>query len=230
MLLRPLALLFISLATLNGTAFAGSVPLSDLVAGESISVGPLVFSNFRYSAKDEMREVEEILVVPALLAGDVGLRFVVDIDTALLSPFTANEAILGYEVEVIDPQLKITGSVSTAVAEGVGQIVVNRTLADPAFLGDDQGVLGRTQIGFASSGILDDNSVTFSPAIYRLNVSLGLITNPRTGSPSIPATAVLESFTDIYQLAIPEPSTLALITALSLPLATSRRLKSYRLA
>jgi hypothetical protein len=104
--LRRLAAPVVAIALLGLAPPARAVTLADLIAGGTIQQGDKLFSDFSYLPTGDMPSAAAITVTGVTIAGNYGIRFSGGFVDNLGGG--TSDALIGYSVEVTDPNFLIT--------------------------------------------------------------------------------------------------------------------------
>jgi hypothetical protein len=222
-----------------GAVHAAPIPLSDLLAGGSITVGDKLFGDWRvvsYATTDVGRSFNaENIEVDALTGGGLdpgpGLRFDVNAGELTVTAKGSRafiDLVFGFSVTTLDPSLRITGNSLQYPAGGAFWLIssdqnydagssirenldTTRVLADSA----DVGNLGTTEIEFSTmaDGSGDSSiSVISDTATFAPQSTVWVTKSVSVWARDTADSAGISSFDQRFsQMAVPEPTTLALV-------------------
>ena len=197
------AVVCISFASL-GSAHAASIPLSDLINGQTIESGDKVFSDFTYTPTGDMPPSAASIVVQDIqdAAGDYGVRFV---GGFLDQPGGgSSDALITFNVSVAPgSSMEINGAklaANPAVFAGTGLASVTETFVPEVV--DDKLVV----YDFGGGDDLLLATTTFNQTFQTLPVQKDIIMHATSESG-----AVTMSFIDQTFSQVPEPSSLILL-------------------
>jgi hypothetical protein len=199
----------INLTPTDGVNSSTSVPLSDLISGQTmgLTVGDKIFTGFNYSRIGDMPEADDVLVLGFKdPAGNWGVSF--------HGPFVdlpgngASDALIRFIVEVGEPQASQGIRISDAhlFLGGVG-VGPNSTFAvDETFLGLDESLSAiRSTFGMGVSELHDE--VFFDELQQKLFVTKDIFAlAANDGNQPARATVIDQSFSQT----IPEPTAIVL--------------------
>lgn len=201
---KYLTYLLVSFACL--TASAAPIPLSDLIAGEDITAGPLRFSGFSYETEEPLPSAIEVSVETAVVGNKVRLRvnWPFESNDPLLNP-TGIEATLNYRVETTAERNRIGSARLTGDLGGVGILFIDGVLEDA---GPKQDV-ARASL-FARSNFARNEDQYFPDRFQDLPIVLDGLLRFRlfAGAQQSRMSFVSNEFT----IVVPEPTTAFLIS------------------
>ena len=181
-----------------------SVSLSDLLTGQTISVGDKTFSDFTYSKVGDMPEADGINVIPIVSDGDYGVRFqggFVD-----LAGGGASDSLITFSV--MAPAAWIEGARLYGNVDASGNGIASIT---ETFLPD----LNNVSLSITAGVNLEDTTM-FAAPVQTLQVQKDILLL----ADDVPATL---SFVDQTFPQVPEPSTALLLSFGVLGLLGGRR-------
>lgn len=181
-----------------------AVPLSDLIAGQTLVVGDKTFSGFGYTKVGDMPEAADVNVIPITSGGHYGVRFqggFIDLVGGSVS-----DSLITFSVEAPDPLINAAELLANGAAPGGGVATITETFLPEL----------TTTLLTISSGANMSDSVSFDPPLKKLNVQKDILLL----AGDEPATI---SFVDQVFRQVPEPASMSLAACAAMTCLMVRR-------